>query len=83
VEKIFTITEVPGDKRTNIGRFYLTSETDICWNIVKNRLLGFGFTWSKIMEELTALLRIAKWELTNACGAVAQGNPLLLVPEGP
>jgi len=67
----------------NIETFYLTGETDIWWNIVKNRLLGFGFTWSKIAEELTAPLRIAKWELTNAYGAVAQGTSLLPVLEGP
>ena len=55
MEKIFTVTEVPRDKRMNIGTFYLTGEIDIWWNIVKNRLLGFGFTWSRIAEELTAL----------------------------
>jgi len=38
--KFFTVTEVPGDKRMNIRTFYLTNETDIWWNIVKNRLLG-------------------------------------------
>jgi len=28
VEKIFTVTEVPGDKRMNIETFYLTGEID-------------------------------------------------------
>jgi len=74
VEKIFTVTEVPGDKRMNIGTFYLTGEIDIWWNIVKNSFLGFCFTWSRIVEELTTPLQIAKWELINACGAVAQGT---------
>ena len=40
----FTIIEVPGDKRVNIGTFSITSETNIWWNIVKNRLLGPDFT---------------------------------------
>jgi len=38
VEKIFTVIEVPGDKKVNIGTFYLTSEIDIWWNTVKNKL---------------------------------------------
>ena len=42
----FTVIEVPGDKRVNIGTFYLTGETNIWWNIVKNRLLGPNFTSS-------------------------------------
>jgi len=29
VEKIFTIIEVPGEKKVNIGTFYLTDETNI------------------------------------------------------
>jgi len=29
VKKIFTVTEVPGDKGVNIGTFYLTGEIDI------------------------------------------------------
>ena len=35
MEKIFTVVEVPGDKKVNIGIFYLTGETDIWWNTVK------------------------------------------------
>lgn len=42
----FTVIEVPRDKRVNIGTFYLTSETNMWWNIVKNRLLGPNFTSS-------------------------------------
>ena len=42
----FAVIEVPGDKRVNIGTFYLTGETNIWWNIVKNRLLGPDFTSS-------------------------------------
>jgi len=71
VEKIFTVTEVLGDKRVNIGTFYLTGEIDIWWNIIKNRLLGFGFTWSRFVEELTTAHLSAEWELTSVCGGVA------------
>ena len=81
MEKVFTVIEIPGDKRVNIGIFHLTGETDIWWNIVKNRFLGFGFTWTRIAEELTAPLRIAKWELINASGAVAQGTSLVSISE--
>jgi len=38
MEKIFTIVEVPRDKKVNIETFYLTGETDIWWNTVKNKL---------------------------------------------
>ena len=65
----------------NIGTFYLTSETDIWWNIVKNRLLGFGFTWTRFVEELTTTHLSAEQELTSVCGAVAQIASLLPVPE--
>ena len=71
MEKIFTVTEVLGDKRVNIGTFYLTGEIDIWWNIIKNRLLGFGFTWSRFVEELTTAHLSAEWELTSVCGGVA------------
>jgi len=70
MEKVFTVIEIPGDKRVNIGIFHLTAETDIWWNIVKNRLLGPDFTSCRFLEELTTILQIAKWELTNAHGAV-------------
>ena len=60
VEKVFTVIEIPGDKRVDIGTFRLTGETDIWWNIVKNRLLGPDFTSSRFVEELTTALRIAK-----------------------
>ena len=56
----------------NIETFYQTGETNIWWNTVKNRPLGPNFTWSRIAEELTTPLRIAKWELTNVCGVVAK-----------
>ena len=84
MEKIFTVIEVPGDKRVNIGIFYLTGETNIWWNIVKNRLLGFGFTWSRFVEELTTALMSAKWKLINVCGAVARATHccLFLKTEG-
>jgi len=81
MEKIFTVVEVPGDKKVNIGRFYLTYETDVWRNTGKNRLLRSDFTWSRLVEEPNTLLRIAKWELTNARGAVAQSTLLLSVPE--
>ena len=75
--------EVPRDKKLNIETFYLTGETDIWWNTVKNKLLGPDFTWSRFVEELTTPLRITKWELTNARGTIAQSTSLLLIPEGP
>ena len=71
MEKIFTVVEVPGDKKVNIGTFYLTGETDIWWNTVKNKLLGPDFTWSRFMERITTLPRSAKSELTSARGVVA------------
>jgi len=74
--------EVPRDKKVNIETFYLIGETDIWWNTVKNRLLGPDFTWSRFVEELTTMLRIAKWELTNARDTIAQSTSLLPVPEG-
>ena len=55
MEKVFTVIEIPGEKKVNIGIFYLTCETDIWRNTVKNRPLGPDFTWSRIAEELTAL----------------------------
>ena len=81
MEKI-VLVEVLRDKKVNIETFYLTGETNIQWNTVKNTLLGPDFTWSRFMEELTTPLRIAKWELTNARGTVAQSTSLLPVPEG-
>jgi len=59
--------------KMNIGTFYLTGETNIWWNTVKNRLLGPDFTWSRFVEAITTLLRIAKWELTNAHDTVVIG----------
>ena len=76
------VVEVPRDKKVNIKIFYLSGETDIWWNTVKNRLLGPDFTWGRFVEELTTPLRIAKWELTNARGTIAQNTSLLPVPEG-
>jgi len=83
MEKIFTVM-VPRDKRVNIETFYQTGETNIWWNTVKNRPLGPDFTWSRIAEELTTPLRIAKWELTNVCGVVARAphRCLFLKTEG-
>ena len=77
----FTVIEVPGDKRMNIGTFYRTGETNIWWNIVKNRLLGPDFTWSRFVERITTLPRIAKCELTNAHSVVAQSTSSLPTPE--
>jgi len=47
IEKIFTVLDVSEEKKANIGTFYLTKEAHIWWNTVKDRLLGFDFTWSK------------------------------------
>jgi len=65
----------------NIETFYLTGETDIWWNTLTNRLLGHDFIWSLFVKELITLLRIAKWELTNARGVVAQSTSSLPAPE--
>jgi len=65
----------------NIGILHLTGETDIWWNIFKIRLSGSDFTSSQFLEELTTTLHIAKWELTNVCGTVAQSTSSLPVPE--
>ena len=81
MKKVISVIEIIGDKRVNIGIFHLTSETDIWWNIVKNRLLGPDFTVSRFLEELTTTLQIAKWERTNVHGAVAQSTSSLPVPE--
>jgi len=43
MEKIFTIPEVPEEKKVNIGMFYMTREADIWWHIVKDRLSGPEF----------------------------------------
>jgi len=44
MEKIFTVVEVSEEKKVNIGTYYLTSEADIWWNVVKDKLLGPEFT---------------------------------------
>ena len=54
MEKIFTVVEVPEEKRVNIGTYYLTGEADIWWNTVKDKLVGPEFTWSKFLVELRA-----------------------------
>ena len=77
----FIVIEVSGDKRVNIGTFYLTGETNIWWNTVKNRLLEFGFTWCRFVEELTTTHLSAEWQLTNARGTLVQITSLLPVPE--
>jgi len=53
-EKIFTVVEVPEEKKVNIGMYYLTSETDIWWNTIKDRLIGPTFSRSKFLSELRA-----------------------------
>ena len=54
MEKIFTVVEVPEEKKVNIGMYYLTGEADIWWNTIKGRLVGPKFTWSKFLNELRA-----------------------------
>jgi len=44
MEKIFIVAEVSDEKMLNIRTLYLTMEIDICWNTVKDKLLGHGFT---------------------------------------
>jgi len=52
MEKIFTVVELPEDKKVNIGMFYLIGEADIWWNTVKDGLLRPKFTFSRFLEEL-------------------------------
>jgi len=65
----------------NIEIFYLTGETDIWWSTLSNRLLGHDFIWSRFVKELITPLWIAKWELKNARGVVAQSSSSLPAPE--
>ena len=43
-----------GQKKINIGMFYLTAEADIRWNNVKDSLLGHDLTWNRFLDELRA-----------------------------
>jgi len=54
MENIFTVLDVSEEKKANIGTFYVIGEADIWWNIVKDKLLGPEFTWSKFRDELRA-----------------------------
>jgi len=54
MEKIFTVVEVPEEKKVNIGTYYLSGEADIWWNTVKDKLVGPEFIWSKFLSELRA-----------------------------
>ena len=44
MEKIFTMVEVPEEKKVNMGTYYLTGEADIWWNTVKDKLVRPEFT---------------------------------------
>ena len=37
MEKIFTVVEMPKEKKVNIGTFYLTGEADIWWNTIRHK----------------------------------------------
>jgi len=52
MEKIFTEVEVPEEKKVNIRTYYLTSEADIWWNTIKDKLIGPEFTWNEFLVEL-------------------------------
>jgi len=52
MEKIFTVVEVPKEKKVNIRTYYLSGEADIWWNTVEGGLVGFEFNWSKLLAEL-------------------------------
>jgi len=52
MEKIFTVVEVPENKKVNIGTFYLTGEADIWWTTVRCKWQGAELTWAKFIEEL-------------------------------
>jgi len=40
MKKIFIVIEVAEEKKVNIGTFYLTTEANIWWSNVKNRIIG-------------------------------------------
>jgi len=44
MEKIFTVVQVPEEKKVNLGTYYLTGETDIWWNIIQDKLVGPKFS---------------------------------------
>ena len=44
MKKIFTVVEVPEEKKVNIGMSYLTDEADIWWKTIKGRVVGPEFT---------------------------------------
>ena len=52
MEKIFTEIEVLEEKKVNIEMYYWTSEADIWWNTIKDKLVWPEFTWSKFLDEL-------------------------------
>jgi len=54
MEKIFTVVEVPEEKKVNVGTYYLIGEVDIWWNTVKDKLVGLEFTWNKFLTDLRA-----------------------------
>jgi len=51
---MFTVIEVPEEKKMNIGAYYFSSEANIWWNTMKDKLLGPDFTWSKFLAEFRA-----------------------------
>jgi len=44
MEKIFTLAEVPEEKKVNNRTYYLTGEANIWWETIKGRLVGHEFT---------------------------------------
>ena len=54
MEKVFTVVEVPEEKKVNIRMHYLIGEANIWWNTIKDRLIGPEFNWSKFLDELRA-----------------------------
>ena len=54
MEKIFTVVEVPEEKKVNIGTYYLSGEADSWQNTVKDKLVGPEFNWNKFLSELRA-----------------------------
>lgn len=44
MKTIFTIIEIPEERKVNTGTFYLTGEADIWWITVKDSLIGPKFT---------------------------------------
>ena len=54
MEKMFTVIEVPKEKRVDIATFYLIGEANSWWGTMKDDFVGPECTWAKFLDELRA-----------------------------